>query len=82
MALGVHPSNQPNGQPFKEQFRIILGVRRRVTRGVLRNIDELRGGENSARRIAQNMLWRYELKFKLGVLSVPQSATEVRRPCP
>lgn len=36
--------------------------------GVLRNIAELRGGENSARRIAENMLWRFQRKFKLPLL--------------
>jgi hypothetical protein len=36
--------------------------------GVLRNIAELRGGKNSAKRIAENMLWRFQRKFKLPLL--------------
>jgi hypothetical protein len=36
--------------------------------GVLRNIGELRGGQNSAKRIAENLLHRFQRKFKLPLL--------------
>jgi hypothetical protein len=38
LALGVHPSSQPTGQPFKEQFRIILAGNSLPCRGLLAEV--------------------------------------------